>query len=115
MMLVGILHIALLVSTYPSYLYITLKSLTGNTPRRLLTLTNIIYVIGFICGMMWANAEWGFYISADLKIILSMFVSLPFIAANLSKKNTSILPFIGSTLIVLNYALPIIVGSIHVI
>jgi ABC-type transport system involved in cytochrome c biogenesis permease subunit len=114
MMLVGIIHIALLISTYPAYLYITLKSLTGNTSRRFLTLTNIVYIIGFICGMLWANTEWGFYLSTDPKIMLSMLVPLPFIAANLSKKTTPILPCAGSTLIVLNYALPILIGSIHV-
>ncbi len=114
MMLVGIIHIALLVSSYPAYLYITLKALSGNTPRRLLILTNIIYVAGFLCGMLWAKTEWGFYLSPDIKTILSLLLPVPFIAASITRKNSPMLPCAGSTLIVLNYSLPLIVGSIHV-
>ncbi len=113
MMLIGILHIAFLVSSYPAYLYITLKSLSGKTPRRLLLLTNIAYITGLILGILWAKIEWGFYLSLDIKTILSLLLPLPFIAEGLGERKNPILPCTGSLLIALNYVLPLLVGSIH--
>jgi ABC-type transport system involved in cytochrome c biogenesis permease subunit len=113
MIVIGIIHISLLLSAYLGYLFITLKSFSGEVNYRFLLGLNIVYATGFILGMIWSKIEWGMYLSPDIKIILSIAVFLPFVAENILRTKRWYLPALGSILILMNYVIPAVMNSIH--
>jgi ABC-type transport system involved in cytochrome c biogenesis permease subunit len=109
----GIMHILLLLGSYVLYLLTTLRSFSGKVSYRTLCAANIVYAAGFVLGMLWSNDEWGFYLSTDPKIILSLLVPVPYLIENVFKTKKWILPAAGGVLIVLNYVLPELVSTLH--
>jgi ABC-type transport system involved in cytochrome c biogenesis permease subunit len=113
MILLGIIHISLLVLACFLYLFLTLKSFSGEISYRLLTFTNTIYLIGLVLGMFWAKIAWGYYLNLDIKIILSILLFIPFLIENIIKTKKPYLLITGSILIILNYLLPLVIESYH--
>jgi len=113
MILIGMLHIASLLIAYVLYLFVAVKSFSNKTPYKVLLFTNLLYIVGFILGMLWADIAWGFYLNPDIKSILSILLFIPFAAESIMRTNKPLLPVAGAALIVLNYILPTILYSIH--
>lgn len=113
MIIIGWIHIISLLIAYIIYLFITIKSFSNKIPYSTLFFTNILYISGFIVGLIWAKIDWGFYFNLDIKNILSVLLFIPFCVENILKTNKPYLPIAGTTLIILNYILPVILYSIH--
>jgi ABC-type transport system involved in cytochrome c biogenesis permease subunit len=113
MSLIGIFHIVLLLIAYIGYIFITLKSFSSRIPYKLLTISNVIYFIGLILGILWAKIEWGFYLNIDIKTILSIILFILFLLENIIKINKYYLPLIGTVVLILNYILPLFIYTIH--
>lgn len=114
MIALGVFHIILSLIAYIAYFYVTMKTFEGETPQRILLLTNLLYLIGLGTGLIWAKIEWGFYINWDIKNIISVLLPIPFIAAERTRENTKTFTALGSSLILLNYILPMIIDTIHI-
>ena len=114
MILLGMLHIVLLLLAYTFYLFVTVKSFSGNIPDKVLATANTCYVIGFTLGLMWAEIAWGTYLNTDVKTILSVLLPLPFLAEQMFKTKRYYLPLAGTILLILNYTLPQLMNTIHV-
>jgi ABC-type transport system involved in cytochrome c biogenesis permease subunit len=110
---ISIIHITALLAAYILYFFIFLKFLSKKYPYKLLAAANIIYVAGFILGMVWAASAWGSAMPMDLKIILSMLVPIPFILESVLKTKDWRVLAAGCVLILLNYVLPVALGTIH--
>ncbi len=113
MILLGVIHIILLILAYVLYFFITLRSFSGKNNFLMLFIANLLYLIGFILGMFWAKIDWGFYLSFDIKMILSILVFIPFLLENIFNTKKFWLPLIGIATIILNYVLPLLLNSIH--
>lgn len=113
MNIVGLLHVSFLLIAYAGYLFVTLKSLSKTIPYKVLTAANVLYFSGFLFGMLWAKTEWGFFLSSDIKIIVSMLLPLPYVAENILKTRDYKLTLVGALLMVVNYILPTLMNSIH--
>jgi ABC-type transport system involved in cytochrome c biogenesis permease subunit len=113
MIALGIIHISMLLIAYILYFFITINSFSNKINYRLLFFANMLYLVGFILGMFWAKIDWGFYFSLDIKYILTILVFFPFLIENIIKKNKPFLPVLGTTLIILNYILPVVLSSVH--
>lgn len=109
----GILHILLTVTAYCIYIFTFLKYTSKSYPIKLLHVANVLYITGFVLGMIWANIEWGYMLSFDSKIILSMLVPVPFVIESISKRKDWKLLALGCFLIILNYLFPLLVGTVH--
>lgn len=114
MIALGVLHIVLSLIAYIVYLYVTMKTLEGESPYRILLFTNSLYLIGLGTGLIWAKIEWGFYINWDIKNIISVLLPVPFILAERTRNNTKTFTVLGSSLILANYILPMIIDTIHI-
>lgn len=112
MILIGILHITLSLIAYLGYLFVTFKEFSKGS-YLILRISNILYFIGFIIGMMWAKIEWGIYLNLDIKTILSMLLFVPFLAEDLFKTKKRIFLVIGTLLIILNYIIPTLIYTYH--
>jgi hypothetical protein len=113
MILLGYFHIIILLACYVAFLFITIRSFSGKTPFRFLMITNIAYLIGFVIGIIWSKIAWGFYLNADIKTVLSIIILVPFILENILKTKKFYLPLAGTIIIVLNYVLPQLIGTVH--
>jgi ABC-type transport system involved in cytochrome c biogenesis permease subunit len=111
---IGVLHIVLSLAAYVAYFYVTVKSLSHETPYRVLLAANILYVVGLGFGLIWAKEAWGFYLNWDVKSIVSVLIPVPFIAENALRRRSWVLPVAGSALIIMNYLLPMLIASVHV-
>ncbi|MCX6649713.1 MAG: hypothetical protein NTV61_10065 [Candidatus Bathyarchaeota archaeon] len=111
---VGYLHIVLSLAAYVAYFYVTVKSLSRETPYRVLLVSNVLYLVGLGFGLVWAKEVWGFYLNWDVKSVVSLLIPVPFVAESVLKRRSWLLPAVGSAFIVLNYLLPMIIESIHV-
>jgi len=111
---IGYIHIVFSLAAYVAYLYVTVKSLSHETPYRVLLVSNILYLVGLGFGLVWAKEAWGFYLNWDVKSVVSILIPVPFILEGIMKRRSWLLPTAGSALIILNYLLPIIIESIHV-
>jgi len=109
----GIAHILITIAAYALYMFFFIKALTKSYPYKILHLGNVLYVGGFVLGMIWANLEWGYALSFDLKIVMSVFVPIPFILESIFKRGYILALGIGILLMVLNYVLPLLVGTVH--
>lgn len=114
MIALGVIHIVLSLLAYIAYFYVTMKTMEEDKPNRILLFTNILYLIGLGTGLIWAKIEWGFYINWDIKNIISVLLPIPFIVAERTQKNLKLLTIMGSSLILLNYILPMIIDTIHI-
>jgi len=113
MILLGYFHIIILIACYILYLFITIKAFSSKTPYLILTITNVAYAIGFIIGIIWSKIAWGFYLNADIKTVLSVLLFLPFLLDNILKTRKYYLPLAGTIIIILNYVIPQIIGTVH--
>lgn len=113
MIAIGIIHIVLLLLSYIIYAFITFKSFSGRTNYRLLTAANLMYLVGFVLGMFWAKIDWGYYLSADIKVLLSILLFIPFAVENIIKTKKWYLPLAGTIIMAANYVLPMILSSVH--
>ncbi len=109
----GITHIGLTVGAYILYFYLLLKFLSKQCPYKLLHIANAVYLAGFALGMIWASSAWGSALPLDSKIVLSMLVPIPFVAESLLKTKSWKLPALGCALILMNYVLPLLIGTVH--
>ncbi len=109
----GLTHILLTLAAYALYMFFFIKALSKNYPYRVLHLGNALYVSGFVLGMIWANVEWGYVLPLDMKIVISLFVPVPFILESIFKRRDLLALSIGFLLVILNYTLPLLVGTIH--
>ncbi len=109
----GITHIGLTIVAYIMYLFVFLKFLSKTYPYRLLNLANALYITGFALGMVWAVQDWGFALSFDPKIVISALVPIPFVVEGLMKRKDLLLVGLGCALIMLNYFLPLLLGTVH--
>jgi ABC-type transport system involved in cytochrome c biogenesis permease subunit len=110
----GISHIALLLAAYVFYLLTTLRAFSGKVSYAQLTAANVSYVLGFVLGMLWSNQAWGFYLSADPKIVLSALVPVPYILESVLRTGRWHLTALGAVLIIMNYILPYVASTVHV-
>ncbi len=113
MIAIGIIHIVLSLLAYIIYLLITFKSFSGRADYRLLAAANAMYFAGFVLGMIWAKIEWGYYLSLDIKMILSIALFLPFLIENIIRTKKWHLPLAGSLLMAANYIVPMLMNSVH--
>lgn len=113
MIAIGIIHLVLFLLAYIIYLLITLKSFSGRTDYRLLTAANALYFAGFGLGMVWAKIEWGYYLSLDIKMILSIALFFPFLIEDIIKTRKWQLPLAGTLIMAANYIVPMLMGSVH--
>lgn len=109
----GVTHIGLTVGAYIMYFYLLLKFLSKQYLYGLLHIANGVYLMGFALGMLWASSAWGSALPLDTKIILSILVPVPFIAESFLKTKNWKLPALGCALILMNYALPLLIGTVH--
>lgn len=109
----GLTHILMTLAAYLMYFFIAIKFLSKSYPYRLLTISNVLYVSGFVLGMVWAQVDWGYPVSLDSKILISALVPIPFIIENIRRKKDWRLPAIGCALIILNYVFPLLFGTVH--
>ncbi|MBS1266285.1 MAG: hypothetical protein MAG795_00252 [Candidatus Woesearchaeota archaeon] len=112
MIIWGIIHIVLSLIAYIGYIFVTIKSFTKKN-YLILSISNILYFIGFLSGMIWAKLEWGFYLNMDIKTILSIALFIPFFIENISKTKKNYWLLLGTLILVLNYILPLIIGTLH--
>jgi hypothetical protein len=113
MIALGIIHIVMLLLAYVIYLLTLLKSFSGRTDYRLLAAANALYSAGFALGMIWAKIEWGYYLSLDIKMVLSIALFFPFLAENIIKTKRWHLPLAGTLIMAANYMVPMLIGSVH--
>jgi ABC-type transport system involved in cytochrome c biogenesis permease subunit len=113
MNLLGISHILLLLTAYVLYLLTTLHSFSGKVSYRTLAAANVLYVLGFVLGMLWSNEAWGNYLILDPKMILSVLVPVPYILENVLRTKRWHLPAVGAILMIMNYILPQIASTVH--
>ena len=113
MIAIGIIHIVMLLLAYVLYLLIAFKSFSGRTDYRLLTAANAIYFAGFALGMVWAKIDWGYYLSLDIKVVLSIALFIPFLIENIIKTRKWHLPLAGTLIMAANYILPMLMDSVH--
>lgn len=110
---IGVVHIILLFAAYALYFFLLLKAVSGSFPRWILRVSNIVYITGFVLGMVWAAQDWGNPLPLDTKIIISMLVPIPFVVQDVLGKRGWKLPALGCLLILLNYAIPYAIGTLH--
>jgi len=110
----GVLHIVFTIIAYSLYFLVLLKYFSKSYPFRLLQSCNVLYILGFVLGMLWANLEWGYMLSLDSKIVISMLVPIPFLVEAFLKKKDWRLPALGCLLIVLDYVIPFLLSTVHV-
>jgi len=113
MIAIGIIHIVMLLLAYILYLLTTFKSFSGRTDYRLLTAANALYFVGFLLGMIWARIEWGYYLSLDIKMVLSIALFFPFLIENIIKTKKWHLPLAGTIIMAANYIVPMLLNSVH--
>jgi ABC-type transport system involved in cytochrome c biogenesis permease subunit len=113
MIAIGIIHIVMLLTAYLIYAFITFKSFSGKIDYRVLAVANALYFVGFILGMIWAKIEWGYFISLDIKMILSIVLFFPFFIENIAKTRKFYLPLAGMVIMAANYIVPMLMNSVH--
>jgi hypothetical protein len=113
MIAIGIIHIVMLLTAYLIYAFITFRSFSARTNYTILAIANALYLVGFALGMIWAKIEWGYFISLDIKMILSIALFFPFFIENIAKTKKWYLPLAGMVIMAANYIVPMLMDSVH--
>jgi hypothetical protein len=73
----------------------------------------VLYFTGFGLGMVWAKIDWGYYLSLDIKMILSILLFFPFLIENIFRTKKWYLPLAGTLIMAANYIVPMLMESVH--
>jgi ABC-type transport system involved in cytochrome c biogenesis permease subunit len=113
MIAIGVVHIVMLLTAYLLYAFSAFKSFSGRLNYTVLAAANALYAVGMALGMVWAKIEWGYYLSWDIKMILSIALFLPFFIENIARTRKFWLPLLGMVIMAANYIVPMLMNSVH--